>query len=75
MPKIKPLIRPDPLETDVISEIASGMAQTKTSMKDLARLTGINYSTLTKRIGRTGDIKTLRLGELILIRKALAQRM
>ena len=74
MPKVKPLIRTDLLEDDISSEIASGMAMTKMSIKDLAVATGINYSTLTKRIGRTGDIKTLRIGELIRIRKVLDRR-
>lgn len=73
MPRVV-LTRPDPLETDLMEEIAGGMATSKITVKDLARLTGINYSTLVKRIGRTGDIKTLRIGELIRIRKALCRR-
>ena len=70
MPKVC-LVSPDPLETDLTEEIAAGMAAARITAKDLARMTGINYSTLIKRIGRTGDIKTLRIGELIRIRKAL----
>lgn len=74
MSRVAPLIRTDPLESDITAEIASGMASRKIGIKQLSRMTGINYSTLVKRIGRTGDIKTLRIGELIRIRKALNMR-
>lgn len=69
MPRVKPLIRPDPLEDELISEIGAGMAVKKMTILDLADKTGINYSTLKKRL--RGDIKSLRIGELILIRKVL----
>ena len=76
MPRVRPLAAPDPLETEIISEIAAGMAQAKITIKDLADLTGINYSTLNKRIGKkSGDIKTLRIGELIKIRKAIRRKV
>lgn len=71
MPKVKQLISQDPLEKDLIEEIAAGMAAKRITAKDLADMTGIKYPTLVKRIGRSGDIKTLRIGELIRIRKAL----
>lgn len=69
MPRVKPLIRPDPLEDELIAEIGAGMAVKKMTILDLADKTGINYSTLKKRL--RGDIKSLRIGELILIRKVL----
>ena len=69
MPKVKPLIRTDPLEHQIRSEIASGMGQMQITARELSRMTGINYNTLAKRIGKGGDIKSLRLGELIEIRK------
>jgi len=75
MPRVRPLAAPDPLETEIISEIAAGMAQARITVKDLADLTGINYSTLNKRLGRSGDIKTLRIGELIRIRKAIRRKV
>lgn len=71
MPKVKPLGGIDPLETDLTMEIAAGMARSRLSISDLSQRTGIKYSTLAKRIGRGGDIKTLRIGELIKIRRAL----
>lgn len=75
MPRVKPP-QPDPLEMELISEIAAGMAQAKITVKDLADMTGINYSTLNKRIGKkSGDIKTLRIGELIRIRKAIRRKV
>ena len=71
MPKVKPLIKPDPLEDDVISEIAAGMALKNLNIKGLSDRAGINYSTLITRIGMRGDIKRMTIGELIKIRKAL----
>lgn len=71
MPKVKPLVKPDPLEVELRTEIGAGMARLQISPKELAYITGINYSTLMKRIGRKGDIKSLRIGELIAIRRAL----
>lgn len=71
MPRVKPLIKPDPLEADIRSEIASGMARMQINAKELSKMSGIRYKTLMNRIGRSGDIKTLRIGELIAIRKAL----
>lgn len=71
MPRTKPLIRPDPLEAAIRSEIASGMARKQLNAKDLSKMTGIRYSTLITRIGKGGDIKSLRIGELIAIRRAL----
>ena len=71
MPRIKPLIRPDPLETSIRSEIASGMVNKQINIKELSKMTGIRYSTLIDRIGKGGDIKSLRIGELIAIRRVL----
>lgn len=71
MARTKPLIRPDPFEDEIISEIAAGMAVKRFDIKKLSECSGINYSTLVTRIGKNGDIKTLRIGELIRIRKAL----
>lgn len=71
MPKVKPLIKPDPLEDDIISEIAAGMAVKNLNIKGLSDRAGINYSTLITRIGMSGDIKRMTIGELIKIRKAL----
>ena len=73
MPKVKPLIKPDPLEKDITAEIASGMALAGISIKELAAMTEINYSTLVTRIGKNGDIKSLRIGELIRIRSVLSK--
>lgn len=75
MPRVRQLAPPDPLEMELVSEIAAGMAQARITIKDLAGLTGINYSTLAKRIGKGGDIKTLRIGELIRIRKAIRRKV
>lgn len=75
MPRVRQLAAPDPLETEIVTEIAAGMAQARITIKDLALLTGINYSTLAKRIGKGGDIKTLRIGELIRIRKAIRRKV
>lgn len=71
MPKVKPIIRPDPVIEKVRAEIGAGMAVSKLSITDLSRLSGIKYGTLVKRIGRHGDITTMRLGEYVDIMKAL----
>lgn len=71
MPKVKPFIKKDPLEDEIKAEIAAGMAVLQLTTKDLSEITGINYSRLRTRIGKNGDIKMLRIGELIKIRKAL----
>lgn len=72
MPRVKPLgVRADPLEAQICSEIASGMACKQINVKELSKMTGIRYSTLITRIGKGGDIKSLRIGELIAIRRAL----
>lgn len=73
MPRVKPLIRTDPLEAEIRSEIASGMARMQINATELSKLSGIRYKTLMNRIGKGGDIKSLRIGELIAIRRVFAK--
>ena len=61
MPKVKALIRRDPRETEVILEILGVLAAAKIDRKELAKLTGINISTLNLRMR---DVGSMRLSEL-----------
>lgn len=68
MPKVKQLAR-DPWKTELRAEIGAGMAAMQITQNDLARLTGIPPTTLSLRIGKRGDIGSMRLSELYAIRK------
>lgn len=64
MPRVKALIRTDPRETEVKNKIGGILMQLGGSKVRLAQLTGINPNTLQKRIGKSGDIGSMRLREL-----------
>ena len=66
MPRVKPLIRTDPLEADIRSEIASGMARLQINQRELARRAGLEPSTLCRRMK---NVRSMRLYELWAIRK------
>ena len=74
MPKIRSLIHEDPEKADIRAEIFEAMGRLNVSQAELARLTGIKPSTLSKRIGKHGDIGGLRLNEYLAIRR-VAERM
>lgn len=67
MPRVKPLIRPDPEEIKLLKEIGGIMAALEISQKELARRAGISPSTLSNRMHNIGDI---RLSEILAIRRA-----
>lgn len=67
MPRVKPLgVRADPLEAEIRSEIASGMARMQINQRELARRAGLEPSTLCRRMK---NVKDMRLSELWAIRK------
>lgn len=67
MPRVKPLIRPDPIEIEVASTIGTIRTLGRLSIKDLAKRAGIDPATLGTRIGKNGDIGSLRLREYLAI--------
>ena len=71
MPRVKPLVRPDPWRKEITTEIWGGMKTMGLTIKDLSELSGIKRTTLQARIGKGGDIGSMRLDELESIRKVL----
>ena len=61
MPRVKPLIRPDPRKTAVLVEIGSIKAALNLSQGELARRAKINPATMSLRMN---DIGSMRLSEL-----------
>ena len=74
MPKVKPLTRLDPLELEVKTTIGRILAVGRMTIKDMSKRTGINESTLRKKIGPSGNIGELRLKEYMKI-KALEMEL
>ena len=63
MPRVKELIRKDPREIAIREEIGAGLYSKGLSITDVARMTGLKQSTLYKRLGRGGDLGSMRLSE------------
>lgn len=60
MPRVKPLIKPDPRSVAVLEEIGGTMAVMRISQNELARKVGISPATLS---GRLKEIGNMRLSE------------
>lgn len=60
MPKVKPLIRPDPRETDMLREIGAMVATTGKSYRQICQQAGIEYATF---MVHKKDPKKMRFGE------------
>ena len=60
MPKVKPIIKPDPRSVAVLEEIGGTLAVMRISQNELARKVGISPATLS---GRLKDIGNMRLSE------------
>lgn len=69
MPRVRPLARPDPWKVEILREIGGGMKALGITQNELADRARINRATLSRRIGKKGDISTMTLGELEAIRK------
>ena len=65
MPRVKP-IGVDPNELAIRTKIGGGMAAMQLTQKELAKRTGIDPATLSRRMK---DVRTFRLGELWAIEK------
>lgn len=57
MPRVKPLIRPDPRATAILNEIGGGRAALQITQGELARRAGIDPSLLCKRLKNIGDMR------------------
>lgn len=69
MPRVRSLIREDPIKTSIREEIYGILGSLKISQAELARLSGIKSSTLSARIGKHGNIGDLRLDEYLRIKQ------
>lgn len=66
MPRVKPLIKPDQTKQAILFEIAGTIQTLGITQEEMARRAGISPSTLCRRMK---DIGTLRLDELLAIRR------
>ncbi len=73
MPRVRPLAREDPRETEILSEIGGVLAAMKISRKDLAKLAGINPSTFNLRMKDIGSMRLSELWRIQDIRKKVLQ--
>ena len=64
MPRVKPLIRPDPRATAILNEIGGGMAAMRITQGELARRAGINRQTMSNRMRNIGEMKLSELWAL-----------
>jgi hypothetical protein len=64
MPRVKRMGVKDPREDAVREEIGAIMGKMQLSQAKLAKMTGIKPTTLQKRIGKGGDVGSMRLSEL-----------
>lgn len=69
MPRVKPLIKPDPRETAIREEIGSAMAVMRITQKELAKRTGISPATLSGRLKNIGDMRLRELWAIQDVRK------
>lgn len=69
MPRVKPLIKPDPRETAVREEIGSAMAAMRITQNELAKRTGISPATLSGRLKNIGDMRLRELWAIQDVRK------
>lgn len=74
MPRVKALTKEDPTKAAIRAEVREIMGYLNVSQAELARMTGIPASTLSLRIGRRGNIGSLKLDEFLAIRRVAAER-
>lgn len=69
MPRVKPLIRPDPRAVAVREEIGGTMAVMRISQNELAKRIGISPATLSNRLKHIGDMRLSELWAIQDVRK------
>lgn len=69
MPRVKPLIRPDPRAVAVLEEIGGTLAAMEINQNELAKRIGISPSTLSSRLKHIGDMRLSELWAIQDVRK------
>lgn len=69
MPRVKPLLKPDPRSVSVIEEIAGTLAVLRISQNELAKQIGISPATLSGRLKNIGDMRLSELWAIQDVRK------
>ena len=69
MPRVKPLIRPDPRAVAILEEIGGTLAVMKITQNELARRTGMSPATLSNRMKNIGDMRLSELWRIQDVRK------
>ena len=69
MPRVKPLIRPDPRAVAILEEIGGTLAAMHITQNELARRTGISPATLCNRLKHIGDMRLSELWAIQDVRK------
>lgn len=64
----------DRREKETLAKIGGIMGALRCTRADLAKMTGIKYTTLMSRIGKKGDIGSMKLSELWAIEDAARRR-
>lgn len=69
MPRVKPLLKPDPRQVAVLEEIGGTLAVMKITQNELARRTGMSPATLSNRLKHIGDMRLSELWRIQDVRK------
>ena len=69
MPRVKPLIRPDPRETEIRAEVGAAIAALRITQSELAKRVGIAPSTFSRRMEHPGDFRIRELNAIRDLRK------
>ena len=69
MPRVKPLIRPDPRAVAILEEIGGTLAAMHITQNELARRTGMSPATLSNRMKNIGDMRLSELWAIQDVRK------
>ena len=69
MPRVKPLIRPDPRAVAILEEIGGTLAAMHITQNELARRTGMSPATLSNRMKNIGDMRLSALWAIQDVRK------
>ena len=69
MPRVKPLLKPDPRSVAVLEEIGGTMAVMRISQNELAKRSGMSPATLSGRLKNIGEMRLSELWAIQDVRK------